>query len=229
MSVVARVIRVYQRHGIGYILRRCWHEGIRAADNFFLDLRSSGQFLGGNMESRYASSGANGTQSSDYLSLSYIFGNLVQVRDSDVLVDVGCGKGRIIFWWLSRGYQNRMIGIELDEKVARATKNRLRRYNNVTIICGNALEHIPRDATLLYMANPFSTDDVWKLFKQRLVEVFGHNEDLKIVYYHCLHADVFENDPKWEVHIQSILPRVARYGRDTKVAIIRMARLGLLG
>jgi hypothetical protein len=98
MSVVARVIRVYQRHGIGYILRRCWHEGIRAADNFFLDLQYSGRFLGGTMESRYASSGAIATQSTDYLALSYIFDNLVQVQESDVLVDVGCGKGRVIFW-----------------------------------------------------------------------------------------------------------------------------------
>ena len=77
------------------------------------DLRYGGYF-GGFQKTRYGHLGAHDTMSSHYFVLSRLFGKF-PVKESDVLVDVGCGKGRVINWWLRKGCRHRIIGIELDE------------------------------------------------------------------------------------------------------------------
>jgi hypothetical protein len=132
------------------------------------------------------------------------------IRPSDVLVDVGCGKGRVINWWLSRGLRNKMIGIELDERFAAPTAARLQAYPNVSIFCGNALEHIPPDGTLFFLFNPF-TAPVVEAFKDRVIDVCGENANPTILYSFCVHADVFRNDPRWivePVRIKTFWPAV---------------------
>ena len=78
--------------------------------DFFIDLRYGGYF-GGKIKSRYAHLGAHDTASGHYSVLSCIF-RKYKIKDSDVLVDVGCGKGRVINWWLKQGHQNRIIGMD---------------------------------------------------------------------------------------------------------------------
>jgi precorrin-6B methylase 2 len=70
-----------------------------------------------------------------------------RIEPNDVLVDVGCGKGRVTNWWLSQGLRNRMVGIELDPDVASATEKRLRRFSNVTILNEDATAWMPDDAS----------------------------------------------------------------------------------
>ncbi len=84
-----------------------------------------GAFLGGTVKTPYADLGIHDSASTDYGALPQIFENAIS--PSDVLVDIGCGKGRVINWWLSRGYTNRMVGLEIDSEVARQTADRLRK------------------------------------------------------------------------------------------------------
>ncbi len=72
-----------------------------------------------------------------------------------MLVDIGCGKGRVINFWLHQGLTNRLIGLELDPDVATAAQQRLAPYRNVQIIVGDAIENLPTDGTLFYLYNPF--------------------------------------------------------------------------
>jgi SAM-dependent methyltransferase len=178
------------------IKTRCGLESVR---NFLID-RHFGGSCGGAYPTRFADSGARGTSSVDYYQLPKLFHeqNGVVIRPSDVLLDVGCGKGRVINWWLGRGLRNKMIGIELDERFAAPTAERLRKYSNVSIVCGNALEHIPPDGTLFFLFNPF-TAPVVEAFKDRVIEVCGEDGDVTIVYSFCVHADIFRNDPRWVV------------------------------
>ena len=88
------------------------------------------------------------------------------VEESDVLVDVGCGKGRVIISGLGRGFTNRIVGLELDEDVAAATRKRLTSYPNVTVLTGDAVENLPEDGTLFYLFNSFEQPIVTR-FKAR--------------------------------------------------------------
>jgi tRNA A58 N-methylase Trm61 len=127
--------------------------------------------------------------------MPYIFKG--RISKTDVLVDVGCGKGRVINWWLSRGFRGRMFGIELDPGVAEATRQRLSKYKNVTIITADVCESIPEDATVFYLFNPFKPD-VMERFKNRLFEVFA-KRGVTVLYYNPWYVDVFKKDPNWTV------------------------------
>jgi SAM-dependent methyltransferase len=183
------------------IKTRCGLESVR---NFLID-RKYGGSCGGAYQTRFPDTGARGTSSVDYYQLPKLFHerNGVVIRPSDVLVDVGCGKGRVINWWLSRGLRNRLIGIELDERFAAPTAARLRKYPNVSILCGNALDHIPPEGTLFFLFNPF-TAPIVEAFKDRVIEICGEDADVTILYSFCVHGDVFRNDPRWVVEPVSI-------------------------
>ncbi len=127
-----------------------------------MDMRY-GAFAGGSIRNRYP--GATTVGSTDYGLMSQIFGG--RVRDDDVLVEVGCGKGRVINWWLAQGYRNRIVGLEIMEEVADKTRARLGRFPNVTIVAGDVLTHIPKDGTLFYLFNPFDAPTVGR-FKEAM-------------------------------------------------------------
>ena len=183
---------------------------IRIIRNALIDLRYGG-LLGG----AYLS--AHVTENSDYVALSHIFEN--RIKASDVMVDVGCGKGRVINCWLGRAPHNRITGIELDEKIANQTRQRLRKYKNVTIIAGDAVQNIPADGTLFYLFNPFDAH-ILEAFKNRLMSLFSKDSDITVLYYNCKHVDVFQKDPAWIVKVTSIGgPSSAPFDQ---LAVIRM-------
>jgi SAM-dependent methyltransferase len=175
---------------------RCGLESLR---NWLLD-RKYGGSCGGAYPTRFEEIGAKSTSSIDYYQLSRLFHekNGVVIRESDVLVDVGCGKGRVINWWLHQALRNKIVGIELDERFARFAAKRLKPYANVRIVCGNALDNVPEDGTVFFLFNPFHAPVV-EAFKDRLYSMFHDRGNVTIVYCNCKCLDLFRNDPNWVV------------------------------
>jgi hypothetical protein len=183
--------------------------GFESLRNWLLD-RKYGGSCGGSYPTRFGALGAKGTESVDYYELSQLFDgrNGVDIKESDVLVDIGCGKGRVINWWLHQGLRNKIIGLELDERFAQSTAERLKPYDKVRIVCGNALENLPEDGTIFFLFNPFHAPVVEKL-KDRLYDMFRERGDLTVVYCNCKYLEVFQNDPNWIVKA----PRVRTFHR----------------
>lgn len=178
------------------LLRVYAYRIIRLAGNIRLDLKYGG-FLGGSTDSRYKALGAYSTVNSDYSLLSLMFSKCA-IKNFDVLVDVGCGRGRVINWWLNQGIKNKIVGIELDKEIASKTRYRLKKYKNVSIITGNAIKDIPEDGTIFYLYNPFN-EPVMEKFKVRLEYLFAERGGITIIYYNCVHINVFTDDPQWMV------------------------------
>jgi hypothetical protein len=173
--------------------------GVETVRNWYID-RQFGGPCGGTYATRFEETGACGTSSVDYRQMPRLFSaaNDTAIDPSDVLVDVGCGRGRVINWWLSLGLGNSIYGVELDPQFAQETARRLKNYTNVQIIQGSIVENIPRDATLFFLFNPFKASVV-DAFKNRLIEVFGESADITILYYYCVYKHVFEFDDRWVV------------------------------
>jgi hypothetical protein len=167
--------------------------------NLLFDLRYGG-FSGGTVRTKHESLGACDTDNTSYRALAYLFKD-ISITPTDVLVDVGCGKGRVINWWLSRRIGNPIIGVELDEEIAAWTRRRLRKYRNVTILQGNALTLMPLPGTIYYLYNPF-TEPVVRQFKEKLEQASASN--IRIIYFNNLHAHLFQNNPGWEVKSISV-------------------------
>lgn len=163
--------------------------------NIIIDLVCSHKLLNGNIKTSYKSLGSNDIYHSKYSALPIIF-KCVRINNDDVLVDVGCGKGRVLNYWIFKSYKNKIIGLELDKKIAKQTAKQFSRLNNITIIPGNALSNIPSDGSVFYFYNPFSKDIVIQ-FETILSELFK-NKSIKIIYYNPKSIDVFNNG-KWVV------------------------------
>jgi hypothetical protein len=159
-----------------------------------IDLRCGGS-LAGTMSSRHP--GAAAVSNSPYSVLPHIFAG--RIGPNDVLVDVGCGKGRVINWWVSQGLRNRMVGIELEPEVAAATARRLRRFPNVTIVNADATTAVPDDATLLYLYSPFDWPTMQRL-KSDIEQRFAPR-GITALYWNPYAADVFQDHPRWTVQI----------------------------
>jgi len=160
-----------------------------------------GGYCGGETSSRFPDSGAFATQSMQYDELDRLFDPArggVAITPSDVLVDVGCGKGRVLNFWLHQGLTNRIVGLELDPDVASTTAARLRSYPNVVVEAGDAIERLPPDGTLFFLFNPFDRP-VWERFKAALEERCRAGSRPRLLYYNTMFVDVFERDSAWRV------------------------------
>ena len=155
----------------GHVIR----ENILAAA---MDVRFGGKLCRDNVDETIYCNGRHTMEHCHYHVLRDIFSE-VPIAPDDVLVDVGCGEGRVINFWLSRRLKNPIVGIEAVESVARNAQARYRKYDNVTILHGDALEIVPSHGTLFFLNSPFSEESVARF--ERLVRplrprlVYSHN------------------------------------------------------
>ncbi|MGE5416600.1 MAG: class I SAM-dependent methyltransferase [Acidobacteriota bacterium] len=167
--------------------------------------------------------GAYQTQSTEYLALFHAFGK-IKITESDVIVDVGCGKGRAILWLLKNRKVDKIFGIELNDEVAAQTSKRFEKYDNVKIIKGDAIENVPLEASIFYLYNPF-VGTIVKRYKDRLEELFYARKPITIVYHNPIYLEVFLNDPKWTVEFfryePAFIRKLLRF-RQQDTAIIKL-------
>ena len=93
--------------------------------NLLLDLKYGG-FVGGVKRTPFSDAGTSDTANTDYAALPFLFEDIIEPED--ILVDIGCGKGREVNWWLDNYPSNSICGIELDSEIAGATASRLFSY-----------------------------------------------------------------------------------------------------
>ena len=172
----------------------------RLLENVRLDLRYGGRVLGGAIANPGNAQGFFHTANTDYRVLSRYFAAL-ELREDDVIVDVGCGKGRLFNFLLSLGVRNRAIGIEINPAVARFTRRRLRRYPQFEIVEANVLELPAIPGTVLFLFNPFSRE-IMARFLARLEtrSTGGESRGRPVVLYrNAEDLDLFQQSGFWRV------------------------------
>jgi len=203
---------------ISYLWRRAL--GIRRRiRNLLFDARYggfSGEF-GRTRRARYCR-----VVNTDYALMPQIFAG--RIRADDVLVDVGCGRGRVINWWLDQGHRGPIIGLELLEDVAASTRSRLKRFANVTIVSGDAIANLPPEGTLFFLFNPFGTVDLTRRFIEQFAARFTGTSGVRIIFYACIHVECFKQDPRWDVEeVELQLPSAGAFEeRHRMVAYIKL-------
>jgi len=172
------------------------------ARNLFTDLSFGGLYgVGSQAKSHNLSRGSNEVGPTEYAVLSEIFDG--RIRDNDTIVDVGCARGRVIRWLISRNIQQQIFGIELDKDAFTFANRKLSHYPNVTIIQGDVLDNIPDSASLFYLANSFNKE-VTDAFRIKLEERKNPEENTVILYYNCAHVSLFQNSPRWHTELLTL-------------------------
>lgn len=116
------------------------------------------------------SMGATGSQSTRYLVLKQMFSG-ERFSSSDRLIDIGCGKGRVLAYMLENRFPGSLYGIELNEDVAHYAQSWTKKYDGVTIIAGDAFKQDLDYYDLFFLNRPFETETFQKFilkFEQEL-------------------------------------------------------------
>ncbi len=185
---------------IKYIIKAWFYSFREFIYDTYMDLRYSGKLLHGNLKTSYKHLGAHDVFHTKYSVLLIIF-KMVPIKKDDVLVDVGCGKGRVINYWLSRKLKNRIVGLELDKVVAKHTASHLSKWKNVSIIQGDAIQNLPKDGTIFYIYNSFDKE-IFEVLEKTMTTLFN-NKPITIVYYNPQSIDVFRNG-NWHIRYYNL-------------------------
>jgi hypothetical protein len=188
---VGRAVARLKSRGLRDVSRYSVHVVKERAMASAIDLRFGGKLCRNNLDEAIYRNGRHTMVHSGYYVLRDIFGR-VPINESDVLVDVGCGEGRVINFWLSRRVRNAIIGIEAVEAVATGTSERYKKYGNVSIVSGDVLDNLPRNGTLFYLYNPFSDETVAR-FEEAIRPL-----NARIVYYQNNCMKPFETE-FWQI------------------------------
>lgn len=108
------------------------------------------------------------------------------LKKDDVIVDYGCGKGRIGFF-LHNQVGCRTIGVDHNKRLIKKANNNLENYgqtDDIQFIYSKAEEYVPDEANRFYFFNPFSS----KIFRQVLRRIEESNKrnprDILIFFYY---------------------------------------------
>lgn len=206
MSRISNLVRLVRsgdvRYATRYYLDRIHWYAVAITRAVRLDFRYAGRLLHGNVNSRFSDLGAHATHHTGYEILDAIF-KVVKPLSTDVLVDVGCGKGRVIVHWLHCGYGRRIVGLELDPLHAARTARQFARFGRVQIIAGDAIANIPADGTLFYLFNPFTREKTVE-FEER-VRALSPDQSVRVVYYYPMFLEAFKSD-SWSHTIVKLNP-----------------------
>ena len=109
------------------------------------------------------------------------------IGKKDVLVDYGCGKGRVGFF-CSYQTKARTIGIEYDERIylSASENEKTARSGNRTefVLCRAENYVIPADANRFYFFNPFSVD-ILRQVMERIKESYRNvPRDMLLFFYY---------------------------------------------
>lgn len=108
------------------------------------------------------------------------------LKREDVVVDYGCGKGRISFFVNSQ-IGCKVIGIDHSKKLIEFANENLKRYGgseDIVFVHANAEEYVPEEANRLYFFNPFSSHIFQKVLK-RIAESYERNpREILIFFYY---------------------------------------------
>jgi SAM-dependent methyltransferase len=139
-------------------------------------------------------------QASSWLSVPGMFAGWEPAPGpGDVVIDLGCGKGRAMVQLARRYAFDRVLGVEFDAGLAEIARENLRRTRGrhkaraTEVVVGDARSMpIPDDVTLVYIANPFK-GAVFTDALDRIVESHDRRpRPMRIAYVHPIEYQVME-------------------------------------
>ena len=113
--------------------------------------------------------------------------NAGYIRKGNILLDYGCGKGRVDFF-LSYQTRCKSIGIEYDERIyEKAAENKKDAVSSgrVEIELANAEEFaVPETADCMYFFNPFSVEILRKVIARILESYYAEPRRIQLFFYY---------------------------------------------
>lgn len=112
---------------------------------------------------------------------------------SDTFVDLGCGKGRVVFS-AAQFHIREAIGVELDKSLCTIAESNSHHVRNkkcsIRIVNTPAEDYDYRDGNVYYMYHPFGAVTLTKVLGLIKQSLKPRPRPIKIAYVHPVHEDV---------------------------------------
>lgn len=107
------------------------------------------------------------------------------ISEADVVLDYGCGKGRVDFF-LSHRTGAKTVGIEYDEHIYRmALENSFSATSKAEFVLTRAEAYaVPEDVNRCYFFNPFSVEILHKVMARILESYYENPRELLLFFYY---------------------------------------------
>jgi 16S rRNA G966 N2-methylase RsmD len=124
---------------------------------------------------------------SEWLGLRRVFRD-IEVREDDVLLDLGAGKGRAVLVAAARPFK-RIVGVELSDELSAVARENVRRClgrlrcRNIEIVTSDVLDYdIPDDVTVVFLYAPFTGTVFSRVVAKVLASVDRNPRRLRMIY-----------------------------------------------
>ena len=149
--------------------------------------------------------GGTGSHSTHYAFLKHIFSH-VKLTSSDVFLDVGCGKGRVLAFLIKEKCPCQLRGVEHNAQVAQQAERWIRRYPQAQVLIGDAFALDFNDYTVLSLARSF-LPNTFRAFVERLEATVTHPIVL-IYWYDQQSGSMLNNRPGWDMRFRDKASRL---------------------
>ncbi len=167
--------------------------------SYYRDFRATGHSMNATVFN--VNPDAYPVQSLNYLYLQELV-EKSQIKNEPLLIDVGCAWGRVLAYLEKTTSIPKLIGVELNEEIARKAAKVFRNSERVEIICADITENVPQEASAFYLFNPFSGE----VLRRFLHEVEQQcRQPVTLYYLHPTCREVIDRAPQWELKEEIIL------------------------
>lgn len=121
--------------------------------------------------------------------------DFIKFKEDDVLIDYGCGSGRVLFAIATQRLK-KIIGIEFDDALVNIAKSNLKHSKHkitpVEIIHMDATIFDPIEGTVIYLGNPFG-EKTLKIVLDNIKSSLDRNpRTIRIVYFNSTGKNVLD-------------------------------------
>jgi len=127
----------------------------------------------------------------------------VEIREDDVFVDYGCGKGRSVLLAAERRFRT-IHGVEVSSKLLEIARRNLSSFCGTRSCNDIRLHHcdarrfaLPPDATVLFFANPFHGDILTSVFANIHQSFLSNQRQLRVIFNNPIHFRKIEHAYPW--------------------------------
>ena len=109
------------------------------------------------------------------------------IRKTDVVIDYGCGKGRVDFFLAYQTKAN-TIGIEYDERIYQSAfenyKNAISRTKTEFVLARAEEYEVPIEVNRCYFFNPFSVEILRKVMARIMESYYDKPREILLFFYY---------------------------------------------
>ena len=131
-----------------------------------------------------------------YRSLRRVF-DAIELKPDDVIVDIGCGFGRPLFFAVDQYKVRQAYGIEANANFAQTMRSNITKFRGnkevITVVETYAQEYDYRHATVIYLYNPFGAETMIEVLEKIYQSLTRYPRPLIIAYLNPIERACFDN------------------------------------